>query len=151
MAKQEINTRMGTKWFIFFSKVRPIIMCVGFNVTLMDFLKYMSTYLQNWWMLLIFASTLAQVVLGIITFVKSMGNYVSFVSFVEKVLVFEIFHIAYYAGTNFYLQSGLDIRSAAIAFMIALAIAYFVWYRLNVKYFNDRIVIETDEDTKKFF
>ena len=76
---------------------------------------------------------------------KSSRDYPDFVRFVKGVLLFETINMAYQQGVQQYLNSELQFGVAAIVFVVILVIGYFVWYRLNVKYFEKRInVIETD-------
>ena len=73
-------------------------------------------------------------------FVKSRGDYVEFVSFVKGVLIFETIATAYSNGVKQYIQSGYEIGVGIIFALIVLLISYFVWYKLNMKYFNKRIL-----------
>ena len=67
-----------------------------------------------------------------------------FVRFVKKVLLFETISIAYGLGVQQYVQNGFDVGTAFISALITVLIAYFAWYRLNMKYFNKRIVSPYD-------
>lgn len=93
-------------------------------------------------MLLYFASGIAQVVLSIMVFVKSSGDYGDFVRFVKGVLVFETINIAYQQGVQQYIKS-FEIGTSLIIGVILLVLGYFLWYRLNIKYFEKRILKET--------
>ena len=134
-----MNTQMGKKWFVFYTKVRPWLGCLVALYTIIDFIKYSNIYLSIWWMLLSFVASMAGLVLGIMTFVKSKGDYVDFVAFVKKVLLFEMFCIAYQQGVQSYVNTMFHFGAACWVCMITLVLAYLLWYRLNVKYFTKRI------------
>ena len=105
------------------------------------FRSVLDIYLSNWWMLLCFAAIVATPVLCAIVAIKSRGDYVDFVRFVKKVLLFETISMAYQQGVQQYIDSGFNIGMAIIVFVIILVLGYFLWYRLNVKYFEKRILI----------
>lgn len=139
MDTQKINPTLGTKWFTFYTKVRPWFACFMVFSVISDFVQYPSAYMNNWWLLLYFLAAIAQPILGIIVFIKSSGDYVSLVRFVKGVLLFETINIAYQQGVKHYINNGFDIKMALIMFAIIFVFMYFVWYRLNVKYFEKRI------------
>ena len=136
----EMNRQLGTKWFTFYTRVRPWFACLTTLTVIVDFLQYMNTYFSNWWLLLHFAASITQAVLSISVAVKSDDAYADFVKFVKGVLLFETISMAYGQGVQQYIQNGLDLGSAVISFIIVLVISYFVWYRLNVKYFEKRLM-----------
>lgn len=145
MSEAQMNKQHGTKWFTFYTKVRPWLACLMVFSTIGDFMQYPDVYLTNWWLLLYFLAAITQPILCIAVAVKSSGDYASFVRFVKGVLLFETINMAYQQGIQQYINSNLQFGVAAIVFAIILIIGYFVWYRLNVKYFEKRIsVIETD-------
>lgn len=140
----EMNRQLGTKWFTFYTKVRPWFACLTTLTVVVDFLQYMSTYFSNWWLLLYFLGSIAQAGLSIAVAVKSDDAYADFVKFVKSVLLFETINMAYGQGVQQYIQNGLDLGSAVVSFVIILVISYFVWYRLNVKYFEKRLMRAED-------
>lgn len=145
MGELQMNKQLGTKWFTFYTKVRPWLACLMIFSTLGDFFQYPDVYLSRWWLLLYLLGAIAQPILCIIVAVKSSRDYPDFVRFVKGVLLFETINMAYQQGVQQYLNSELQFGVAAIVFVVILVIGYFVWYRLNVKYFEKRInVIETD-------
>ena len=145
MSDLKMNAQLGTKWFTFYTKVRPWLACLSFFSVLSDFIQYTNVYVSNWWMLLLFAGAVAQSVLCVIVAVKSSGNYASFVRFVKRVLAFETINMAYQQGVQQYIQNDLDISVAVVVFLVILTLGYFIWYRLNIKYFEKRMgVIVSD-------
>ena len=119
-----------------------------------DFIQYTDLYVNNWWLLLYFVIGITKTILGIIVFVKSIGYYCDFVRLVKGVLLFETIVFPYTQGVLQYIKSGFQIIAALITAFIALILAYFVWYRLNIKYFKKRISVATnnisDEKTNNF-
>lgn len=145
MSEPKTTKKLGTKWFTFYTKVRPWLACLMTLSLIVDFTQYTDVYVSNWWMLLYFISAIAQPILGIIVFVKSFGNYADFVRFVKVVLFFEIINMAYQQAVQQYLNSNLNIGTACITFVAVYLISYFVWWRLNVKYFEKRINVITGD------
>ncbi len=138
-----MNRQLGTKWFTFYTKVRPWFSCLGTLIIILDFLQYTETYLNNWWLLVYFLAAIAQPILCIMVAVKSSGDYVDFVRFVKGVLLFETIYFAYQQGVQQYIRNNFDIGLALVVFAIVFPLDYFVWYRLNVKYFEKRIIAAT--------
>ena len=134
-----MNTQMGKKWFIFYTKVRPWLGCLVALYSIVDFVKYVDIYLSFWWLLLSFVASMAALVLGIMIFVKSRGDYVDFVNFVKKVLIFEVCNLAYQQGVQGYINSGFHLGAACLVSIVTLVLGYLLWYRLNIKYFKKRI------------
>ena len=97
MERAEMNYRMGTKWFTFYTKIRPWLVCLGTLGTIVDFFIYMKLYFAFWWLLLSLVLSVAVAVLAIMVFVKSDYNYGDFVRFVRALPLTEeeredIFH-----------------------------------------------------------
>lgn len=130
----------GTKWFTFYTKVRPWFACLASLTVITDFFQYVEVYTSYWWMMLYFLGAVAQPVLSIMVFAKSRGDYRAFVPFVKGVLIYETIYMAYSQAVQQYIQNGFDIGIALICGIIILVIAFFVWYRLNIKYFNKRLI-----------
>lgn len=143
MSDRKKNKQLGTKWFTYYTKVRPWFACLAALSVVSDFAQYTDAYLGNLWLLLYFLAAMAQPVLSVIVFVKSKEDYVDLVRFVKKVLLFEILNIAYQQGVQQYINYGFQFGAAAITFVVIFVIGYFAWYRLNVKYFEKRIGIMT--------
>lgn len=135
-----MNRNLGTKWFTFYTKVRPWFACLATLSVVFDFLQYAEVYTSYLWMMLYFATSVTQAILAVMVFTKSFGDYIDFVGFVKKVLLFETISVAYDQGVQQYIQNGFEFGVAFIIALIIFVILYFVWYRLNVKYFNKRIM-----------
>ena len=140
-----MNKQLGTKWFTFYTKVRPWFGCLSALGVIADFTQYQEVYTSYWWMMVYFLAALVQPVLSIMVFVKSRGNYEDFVRFVKGVLLFETFNMAYGQAVNQYIQNELDIGVALVVGVIMLLLGYFIWYRLNMKYFKKRIIDITND------
>lgn len=134
-----MNKQLGTKWFTFYTKVRPWLACLSTLGVVGEFLQYTYVYTAYWWMMIYFIAAIIQAVLAVLVFVKSQGDYVDFVRFVKGVLVFETITIAYAQGVKQYAENNFNLGIAIFVTVIILLIGYFVWYRLNIKYFEKRI------------
>ena len=139
MDDTKMNPRLGRKWFTFYTKIRPWFCCFTIFPAIADFAAYSNIYFSYWWVLLSFVGTVADTILGIMVFVKSSGDYVEFVHFVKKVLLFEIFNTAYQLSVQYYIDNSFNVDVALSYFVFSLVLAYFIWYRINVKYFEKRI------------
>lgn len=134
-----MNKQLGTKWFTFYTKVRPWLACLSALTIVVDFIQYTEIYAKTWWLMLYFFAGITQAVLSIMVFVKSKGFYIDFVRFVKGVLLFETIYVVYGQGVKQYLQNGYDLLTTLVISVILFLIAFFVWYKLNVKYFEKRI------------
>ena len=146
MDKTKINRQLGTKWFTFYTKVRPWITCFFSIAIFVDFFQYTDLYFYFWWMLLYFMASIAQVVLSVIVFFKSKGDYGKFVHLAKGVLIFETINMAYQQGVQEYLNY-FEIETAILIALIVFIAGYFFWYRLNIKYFKKRLLKESTELT----
>lgn len=135
-----IDRSLGTKWFTFFTKVRPWLICIAGCALIYDFFKYIDVYMSYWWMMIYAFGAVGQIVLAVMTFMKSRGDYRDFVSFVSGALVYEIIYVTYSQGVQRYINNNFDIAIAIIYAAIYLVVGYFVWYRLNIKYFRKRLI-----------
>ena len=153
MDKINMRTEMGTKWFTFYTKWRPWLVVLSACGIFKDFEEHTAIYLEHWvlWPYLLFAIT--AVVLQMCVFVKSKNNYVSFVQFVESVLIFEVVMIAY----QFAMLGVVEQTSSSgevvggyelIRFLLVLIVGYFLWYRLNINYFRRRVRANTCDATE---
>ncbi len=145
-----MNQSLGTKWFTFYTKVRPWLALVSVFSIISDFMQYTDVYISNWWLLLYFIFVIVQPILCIMVFVKSSGNYIDFVHFVKGVLLFETINMSYQQGVQQYIRSVFDGGSAFVMFVIIFVIMFFVWYRLNVKYFEKRVLLHSGEAVSRF-
>ncbi len=132
-----MNKDYGTKWFTFFTKYRPYFVCAN---PIYVVLVWMTLYENvNALLILEFFAALTSAILSMIVYEKAKGDYISFCSFVKGVLLFEIVFFAYEQGVHQYIKNGL--HTALVVSAIFLLIYYFLWYRLNIKYFNKRILL----------
>ena len=141
MDSSQMDRSRGTKWFTFYTKVRPWLACINALPVIMDFFQYVDAYASCWWLMLYFLGEMAQVVLAIMVFVKSRGDYQEFVRFVNGVLWFETIDVAYNQGVRQYIRSGFDIVVALAVAAVIFALGFFVWYGLNIKYFRKRLLV----------
>lgn len=136
-----MNRSLGRKWFIFYTKIRPIIMCVTSLGLIVEFLRYPGAYFGDFGLLLYFVTCVTQLALGILVMFKSKNDYERFVPFVKGVLGFEVFAMAYGVGVDMYISHGSPILGFGFMFILG----YFIWYKLNVKYFERRLLFNSGE------
>ena len=140
MEQTSMNKQLGTKWFTFYVTIRPWLACVAFFALIVDFFRYTEAYFTYWWMLLYLLLGIAEPVFAIMVHVKSKGDYKEFVEFVTGVLIFETICFAYQQGVQQYIKN-FQFGTAFVIALVILVAAYFLWYRLNIKYFKKRILV----------
>lgn len=147
-----INTheRLGTKWFTFYTKVRPWFALLSTFSVLSEFMAYPNVYTTYWWLMVYFLGSILQAVLAIMVFAKSLSYYGEFVDFVKVVLLFETINLSYSLAVRQYISSYFDMGRAFVGGIITLLLGYFVWYRLNIKYFEKRIDYMTNSDEAEY-
>lgn len=139
-----MNKQLGTKWFTFYTKVRPWIMCLFTLVTVMDFLECPDFYFSDLGMLVYFLGQFANAVLGIAIFLKSSGDYTEFVSLVNKVLIYEVAFVSYSQGIRLYYEDGYVSLSVIAVVVILGLLGYFIWYKEGMKYYMRRLQYKTN-------
>jgi hypothetical protein len=135
-----MNRELGTKWFTFYTKVRPWLAGISALMVLTNFCQAMHYYLSNIGILVAAIAQIAGAILSVAVAVKAEEDYAGFVSFVKGALIFDIINVAYQSASQQYYQNGYSIGTVAIVFLIILVLGYFVWYRPNINYFRKRIL-----------
>lgn len=145
-----ISDKYGTKWFTFYTKIRPALLGLGFITVISDFLRYVDIYTDHWWMLLNFGISVVNLILSVAVAFKSDGDYRDFVRFVRGVLLFETIGLTYQLSVEQYIINNFDFNSAILGTVISLPVFYFLWYCLNIRYFIKRIRSkETGDEAEK--
>ncbi len=143
MTKQNIditmNRNLGTKWFMFYTKVKPWLHFFFIFGSIGEFAEYTDLYMQYWWLTLSFVFKILHSILCIAVFIKSRGRYIDFVPFVKVVLFFETISFAYQQAVTQYISNLFETETAINSFMVLFVIYFLLWYILNVNYFNKRI------------
>ena len=140
MKYANMNREMGTKWFVFYTKWRPWISCISIVATIGNFVQQIEIYKTYWWLSLSLVVALVQTALLFAVMVKAEGDYRRFVPFVKKVLFFETMAIAYNQGVQSYINSSFNIAEALFVSGVVLLLLFLLWYRLNIKYFEKRVI-----------
>ena len=144
-----LNKQMGLKWFNFFTKVRPVLHFISCFFILIAVSMDPQLYLGNIFMLAYVIGTVVQCILVEISTIKAKEeNYGKFVEFVKKALVYEVIFSSYAAAAQTYFIANSNLIYALITAVENLLILYFVWYRLNVKYFEKRMLVVTPVKTR---
>lgn len=136
-----MNTQMGTKWFTFYTKIRPCFAFFALVANFFNFIVSMDSYITNFVILLCFIGNIANCILCIIVAIKADKDYNSFVRFVKGLLIFEFLYYPIISGIQIYYVN-VSLLSASISTAILIILLYFIWYRLNMNYFRKRIVTD---------
>lgn len=144
-----LNKQMGLKWFNFFVKVRPVLHFISCFFILIAVSMDPQLYLGNPFMLLYVLGTVVQCTLVEISSIKAKEeNYGRFVAFVKKALVYEIIFASYSGFVESYFVYNAGIIYSLVTAANNLILLYFLWYRLNVKYFEKRMLVVTPVKTR---
>lgn len=156
-AKREMANRrsLGMKWYTFYVKVRPLL---GLAIFISSIFTYGETYLMLMNINFVGAAfaiptiiyivlDVAYIIANMILFFKERNEFgESLLGFIKKLLVFEVFYIPYSSILGQYYE-GQSIMVCMVVMLIWIAISYFVWYRLNIKYFRKRLAPELVNST----
>ena len=115
-------------WFFFMAKIRPWL---GMVLSSLYLLNLLSAAIDGDYtsLLLVIASIVflsASLVVDILVFVKSSRHYGKFVRFMKFALLYEVACVAV-------------VRFGQPDWIILVAVWYFLWYKLNMKYFENRL------------
>lgn len=146
-----MNTQMGTKWFTFYTKVRPWLALVFSLPAIVDFIQYTNVYFSNVGLLLSFIANITQIILCIMVFKKSNDDYNEFVKFVNGVLIFETCNIAFQAAIQQIYVNKIDLMVAMVSVIIIGVLDYLIWYRLNIKYFRKRLIVQGSPENSDLY
>lgn len=135
-----MNKELGTAWFTFYTKVRPILVFLLFLGTIADFAQYYTVYFSHIGLLIALVSNITAVVLSVMVAIKSDDNYGTFVRFVKGVLIFECFNIALQISIQQYYEFETTLLEVIIVTCVLGLVSYFLWYRPNIKYFKKRLI-----------
>lgn len=142
-----MNESMGTKWFFFFTKVRPVLGVIAGIPVIADYFRYPDTVARYFWLMLALLLSIGTVIINIVTAIKSDRRYDDFVEYVRYALIFEAFTMAYIQAVNSYAGNGFDLGRAIITYFAILLLMLLVWYLPNMRYFKRRLVSVIDEGT----
>ena len=137
-----IDEEKGIKWFVFYTKVRPWLLFLSLlGGTFANIVTHETFYFHHPLLFVSFGLSMAQVVVSIMTFEKSRGDYLEFANFAPKVLAFEAVAITARGFIEQYCEKGFI--SALIVAAIIGVLAYFIWYGKMSDYFYDRVKEDT--------
>ena len=138
MEKQTRNKNLGSKWFIFYTRIRPFVACFSFAINGgIGWLLFEDAH-SNLGGILCLIGAVTGIVLNIMMFIKSFGDYRKLVSFIDKELLFEIAFGSYMPWVLSTDTIGVSFISFIIA-VIVFVVDYFTWYKWNMNYFEKRI------------
>lgn len=145
---------IGMKWFKFFTKVRPCFLiifsipaCCLWVASIVEILSSTSdvavAILICMVNLFLTALVVAYIIYNIFLLIKAYSN-VSIV-FIRKYLIFESYITVFFASVS---QLGKDEELLYdetwiiwfVLLIIDILMAYFIWYKMNMKYFEKRLV-----------
>lgn len=143
MDSTSINKSLGTKWFTFYTKVRPVFICIS---TIMESGISFILILENVYPflnVLNISLQISQFALAIKTTILSKKDYTVFVSGVKGILLSEALFFVTVDMIELQVQT-MDIWVEVITLITSILFSCF-WYRLNIKYFERRL---PQNDTK---
>lgn len=147
MSNMTDRNSLGMKWYTFYVKVRPWIGLAFFLLSAFTygetFLTLMNTNLVGAAFaiptIIYVASYVAYTIANLVLFFKERNESgEALLGFIKGLLIFEVFYIPYGSILGQYYE-GQSIIVSIIVLLIMMALCYFVWYRLNIKYFRKRL------------
>lgn len=132
----------GKKWFHFYTKVRPWFAVAYGALSLLSLFVVLlvpEEFPYPFWAVVILAFRIAHAVLCVFVFAKSFGDYFDFVQFIKIVILFETIYTPLVTFID-EATNGDGLGSAVVYGLITAALYYFLWYRLNIKYFDRRLI-----------
>ena len=135
-----INGRMGSIWFSIFAHIRPFIGGLASLLILFDFVIRIELYLHVYWIIPMFFFAVPQLILHVLTFIKSGKNYHDFVRYSRWALIYEIAYTSYLYTVNVFVYSFMDYQLAMITFPLTCGVLMAVWYLPNMAYLKRRMV-----------
>ena len=150
--ENKADKELGMKWFKFFTKIRSwisivIYVLLAFSITmqLVEYLKFGS--IKDVYVITIFqiVSYAVSAVIYLILVIKTDkyekailgGN--SLFKYVKAILIYEVAYMIVCWIISKY-SEGADNSMIIITSIMCFLIEYFVWYRLNIKYFKRRLL-----------
>ena len=135
MMLSTMNRQLGTKWFTFYTKVRPCIVYFSTFLVVLNFLIDPTIYTSNLLMMISFLGQIEHCILSFIVLALSCGeNYENFVRFVKGVLLYEAIFTSFTIGIE-----QKNIAEFIFVGSIAFVFGYFVYYKQSMKYFTRRL------------
>lgn len=140
--------RLGMKWFNFFTKVRPwinfvicslnVLSVFGYEVNIFDYELFGKIVILN---VIHILGYVASAILHLILFFKANGqNNEMLLKYIKALLIFDIVFWGYGYIINQY-YAGMTLVEIIIIAIVLLILEYFIWYRLNMKYFKKRLTL----------
>lgn len=132
----------GKKWFTFYTRIRPwlAVALAGVSVFCLFVILVVPDYFTYpFWAFLGHSLRIVHAAFCVVIFAKSFGDYFDLVRHIKGLLIFEMI---YYPLTNV-IDQMVSGESLIVALFIGVIIAvpfYFLWYRLNFKYFDSRLI-----------
>lgn len=132
----------GKKWFTFYTRIRPwfAVALAGVSVFCLFVILVVPDYFTYpFWAFLGHSLRIVHAAFCVVIFAKSFGDYFDLVRHIKGLLIFEMI---YYPLTNV-IDQMVSGESLIVALFIGVIVAvpfYFLWYRLNFKYFDSRLI-----------
>jgi hypothetical protein len=141
------NKEMGRKWLFFYNNIKSFICVIWAFLGILEFLYDPDYYMNYFDAALYVLIPIAPALLGLTASVMAKINYKKFSKFIRVVLVADIIAYAYQRAirmlpylTSWAPQLGSFGYHVYTWFFLTCFVAYFVWYKPNVKYFEARVV-----------
>lgn len=136
MEKKQETMRMT--WMSFYCFVRPWINIVLSLLALFNIIgydEYQEIYFETTFGIITFVSLIIGIIISIMTFIKFKRKDYNTLTFLKYVLIYESISMAFNSSSR---QTYDDLFEFLIVWAILSIIAYFIWYKSNMKYFRKR-------------
>ena len=140
-----MHQQYGMKWFVFYSRVRPWMAFLSAISLIVDFFSNSESYSGSLIMVLYVIFELTDVVMNIIVFKKSFGDFSDFVTFAKVIIWLDVFTVSFQVIALMYQMSketyGIVEPSFGVycfAYVITFIVGVLVWCLPNSIYFEKR-------------
>ena len=138
-----MNKDMGTKWFTFYTKIRPWFAYLSALITIYDCSIRSNLYFNNLFFFLYFLiCAIGQPILFALISIKSEETYGDFIRIIKPALIFEVCFTAYQLCIS---QSSITNGRISPIVLVIITIVLLFWYKINLFYFKKRVITEDVE------
>jgi len=150
------ENNLGMKWYNFIVKVRPWIVLAFTSLIFVGTLNSISALLNyQVWGPVLFTLNLISIIsyvgnaaVQMMLFVSAKKKDKNLLGKIRFVLIFDICYIMYDTlMRNIYI--GSEVNYIVVNLLVVLALGYFIWYKLNIKYFKKRLNIDSCKEEGK--
>ena len=134
------NKKMKNGWLIFYTKIKPWFSMLFGIIWAWLYIPINLDLFNIWWIAGYCTLPILPAVISFLCFTFSGTNYKKYVNLVKVSLFVDLFTISFLVSVDMMEVLGTFGHYAVGWFIVMFLVGYPTWYKLNVKYFENRIV-----------